>query len=58
MDFFVQFGEVNQCQKIYVCFVDDDGELMKKKLESWKEIKNCKFMFINGYYSMIVLQRL
>lgn len=58
MDFLVQLGEVNQRQKTYVCPVDDDGEPTKKKLESWKEIKNCKFMLINGHHSTIASQRL
>ncbi|CAA9568172.1 hypothetical protein AVDCRST_MAG81-1288 [uncultured Synechococcales cyanobacterium] len=58
MDFLVQLGEINQRQKICICPVDKDGEPIKRKPNSWDEIKDGKFMLINGQHSVEASRRL
>ena len=58
MDFLVQLGEINQRQKICVCPIDKHGEPIKRKPTSWEEIKDGKFMLINGQHSVEASKRL
>ena len=44
----LQMGDINQYQKIYLTSVDAQGNLLRTKLKDWNEIKNNKFMIING----------
>ena len=46
----LQMGDINQHQKIYLTPVDAQRNLLRTKLKDWNEIKNNKFMIINGQH--------
>ena len=48
----VQIGDERQRQKVCLTPVDEDGNLLKTKPSSWTEIKDGKFMVINGQHSI------
>lgn len=54
----VQLGDINQRQKICLTPVDEEGNLLKTCPSNWDEIKNGKFMIINGQHSVTASQRL
>ena len=49
---FLQMGDINQCQKICLIPVDAQGNLLRTKPKDWNEIKNNKFMIINGQHNI------
>jgi hypothetical protein len=48
----LQMGDINQRQKICLTPVDAQGDLLRTKPKDWNEIKNNKFMIINGQHSI------
>ncbi|HYP43518.1 MAG TPA: hypothetical protein VEQ18_05800 [Candidatus Nitrosocosmicus sp.] len=58
MEALVQLGDINQRQKICLTLVDNEGNLLKSCPSTWGEIKNGKFMIINGQHSITASQRL
>jgi hypothetical protein len=48
----LQMGDINQCQKICLTSVDVQGNLLRTKPKDWNEIKNNKFMIINGQHNI------
>jgi hypothetical protein len=48
----LQMEDINQRQKIYLTPVDAQGNLLRTKPKDWNEIKNNKFMIINGQHSI------
>ena len=48
----LQMEVINQCQKIYLTLVDAQENLLRMKPKDWNEIKNNKFMIINGQHSI------
>jgi hypothetical protein len=48
----LQMGDINQRQKICLTPVDAQGNLLRTKPKDWNEIKNNKFMIINGQHSI------
>jgi hypothetical protein len=54
----VQMGDINQRQRICIIPVDEQGNLLREKPRYWNEIKNKKFMIINGQYSIAALKEL
>jgi hypothetical protein len=44
----LQMGDINQHQKICLTPVDAQGNLVRMKPKDWNEIKNNKFIIING----------
>jgi hypothetical protein len=54
----VQVGDINQRQRIYITPVDEHGNLLRTKPRDWNEIKNKKFMIINGQYSIAASKEL
>jgi hypothetical protein len=44
----LQMGDINQRQKICLTPIDEHRRLLQTKLKDWNEIKNKKFMIING----------
>jgi hypothetical protein len=54
----VQMGDITQWQRICVTPVDEHGNLLRTKLRDWNEIKNKKFMIINGQHSIAALKEL
>ena len=54
----VQMGDINHRQKICITPVDEHGNLLKTKPRDWNEIKNKKFMIINGQYNIAALKEL
>ena len=54
----LQIGDNNQWQKNYLTLVDAQGNLLRTKPKDWNEIKNNKFMIINGKYSIVASKEL
>ena len=54
----VQIGDINQQQRICIIPIDEHGNLLRTKLRDWNEIKNKKFMIINGQHSIVELKEL
>jgi hypothetical protein len=54
----LQMGDINQRLKIYLTSVDVQGNLLRIKPKDWNEIKNNKFMIINGKHSIIASKEL
>jgi hypothetical protein len=54
----LQMGDINQRLKIYLTSVDVQGNLLRIKTKDWNEIKNNKFMIINGKHSIIASKEL
>lgn len=54
----LQIGDMKQRQRICVTPVDMKNELLKKKPESWDEIRKGKFMIINGQHSITASKEL
>jgi hypothetical protein len=54
----VQMGDINQRQRICIIPVDEQGNLLRAKPRDWNEIKNKKFMIINGQYSIAASKEL
>lgn len=54
----VQMGDINQRQKICITPVDAEGKLLTAKPKDWNEIKNKKFMVINGQHSIAASKEL
>jgi hypothetical protein len=48
----LQMGDINQCQKICLTPMDAQGNLLRTKPKDWNEIKNIKFMIINGQHNI------
>jgi hypothetical protein len=48
----LQMGDINQRQKICLTPVDAQGNLLRTKPKDWNEIKNNKFMIINGQHNI------
>jgi hypothetical protein len=48
----LQMGDINQRQKICLTPVDAQGNLLRTKLKDWNEIKNNKFIIINGQHNI------
>jgi hypothetical protein len=44
----LQMGDKNQQQKICLTPIDEHRRLLQTKPKDWNEIKNTKFMIING----------
>ena len=54
----IQMIDVKQRQKVCLTPVDDKNRLLKKKPENWNEIKDGKFMIINGQHSIYASKEL
>lgn len=54
----VRMGDINQRQKVCLMPVTDKLELLPEKPKSWGEIKDGKFMIINGQHSIVASQEL
>jgi hypothetical protein len=54
----LQMGDINQQQNIYFTPVDAQGNLLRTKPKDWNEIKNNKFMIINGQYNIAASKEL
>jgi hypothetical protein len=54
----VQMGDINQGQRIYITPIDEQGNLLRAKPRDWNEIKNKKFMIINGQHSIAASKEL
>jgi hypothetical protein len=50
--------DINQQQKICLTLVDEHGNLLRSKPKDWNEIKNNKFMIINGQHSIATSKEL
>ena len=48
----IQLIDVKQRQKVCLTPVDSKNQLLKKKPEKWDDIKNGRFMIINGQHSI------
>jgi hypothetical protein len=48
----VQMEDINQQQRINITPVDEHGNLLRTKPRDWNEIKNKKFMIINGQHNI------
>jgi hypothetical protein len=55
---FLQMGDINQRQKICLTPVDVQGNLLRTKPKDWNEIKNKKFMIINGQHNIAASKEL
>jgi hypothetical protein len=54
----LQMGDINQHQKICLTPVDAQGNLLRTKPKDWNEIKNNKFMIINGQHNIAASKEL
>ena len=54
----VQLGDVNQRQKVCLTPIDSNNKLLKKRPTTWDEIKNGRFMIINGQHSIMASKEL
>jgi hypothetical protein len=54
----LQKGDINQWQKICLTSVDAQRNLLRTKPKDWNEIKNNKFMIINGQHSIAASKEL
>jgi hypothetical protein len=53
-----QMGDINQRQKICLTPIDEYRRLLQTKPKDWNEIKNKKFMIINGQHSIAASKEL
>jgi hypothetical protein len=51
-------GDINQRQKICLTPIDEQRRLLQTKPKDWNEIKNKKFMIINGQHSITTSKEL
>ena len=54
----VQLGDIKQRQKVCLTPVDANNELLKERPWSWDQIKDGRFMIINGQHSITASQEL
>jgi hypothetical protein len=54
----VQMGDINQRQRICITPIDEQGNLLRAKPRDWGEIKNKKFIIINGQHSIAASKEL
>jgi hypothetical protein len=54
----LQMEDINQRQKICLTPVDAQGNLLRTKPKDWNEIKNNKFMIINGQHNIATSKEL
>jgi hypothetical protein len=54
----LQMGDINQRQKICLTSVDAQENLLRMKPKDWNEIKNNKFMIVNGQHSIAASKEL
>jgi hypothetical protein len=54
----LQMGDINQRQKICLTSIDEYRRLLQTKSKDWNEIKNKKFMIINGQHSIAASKEL
>ena len=54
----VQMGDINQQQRIYITPIDEHGNLFRAKLRDWNNIKNKKFIIINGQHNIVASKEL
>jgi hypothetical protein len=54
----LQMGDINQRQKICLTPTDEHRRLLQTKPKDWNEIKNKKFMIINGQHSIAASKEL
>ena len=54
----VQMGDINQLQRIYITLVDEHTNFLRAKSRDWNNIKNKKFMIINGQHSIAASKEL
>jgi hypothetical protein len=54
----LQMGDINQWQKICLTPIDKHRRLLQTKPKDWNEIKNEKFMKINGQHSIAASREL
>jgi hypothetical protein len=54
----LQMGDINQRQKICLTPIDEHRRLLQTKPKDWNEIKNKKFMIINGQHSIAASKEL
>jgi hypothetical protein len=54
----LQMVDINQRQKICLTMVDDHGNFLRSKPKDWNEIKNNKFMIINGQHNIATSKEL
>jgi hypothetical protein len=51
-------GDINQRQRICITPIDEQGNLLRTKPRDWNEIKNMKFMIINGQHNIAASKEL
>lgn len=56
--FLTEIGDINQRQTICLTPCTEEGLLLKKKPESWDEIKDGMFLIINGQHSVTASKQL
>ena len=54
----LQIGDINQWQKICLTSINKYRRLLQTKPKDWNEIKNKKFMIINGQHSIATSKEL
>ena len=54
----IQIGDTRERQKVCLISVDSDSQLLPEKPKLWNEIKNGKFMIINGQHSITASKEL
>ena len=54
----IQIGDIRERQKVCLTPVDNDSQLLPEKPKHWNEIKNEKFMIINGQHSITASKEL
>jgi hypothetical protein len=54
----VQIGDINQWQRICITPIDEYGNILQTKPRDWNEIKNKKFMIINGQHNIAASKEL
>ena len=54
----IQIGDTRERQKVCLTLVDSDSQLLPEKPKHWNEIKNGKFMIINGQHSITASKEL
>ena len=52
VNWLAKIGDINQCQKIYLIPCDNNLRLLPEHPTSWEDIKNGKFLIVNGQHSM------
>jgi hypothetical protein len=51
-------GDINQRQRICIIPIDEQGNLLRVEPRDWNEIKNKKFMIINGQHNIAASKEL